>query len=332
MKMTGESREIEQTRISIWKRIRSMKEFSVLVILLALVVFISIMSPAFLTVTNLRTTAIGFSCNAIIAIAMTLALVSGGFDLSVGSVLGLSSGCVVVLSNSGVNIWLACIVGILAGVFCGAVNGLLIGYLNLNAFITTLGMQQMARGIVYVLTNGGSIGLQDAPGVEAFRFIGSGSFGSVPTLVVVCLILVVIGDVMVRRSGAARNVFFVGSNEKTAMLSGINTRMVKTMVYVLTGTLSGLAGVLTASRFGTATSSTGDGVEMTVISAAVIGGVSLSGGKGTVAGAVLGVIMMSVISNILVILSVSVHWQNFITGAILILAIIFDVLSNRKKN
>lgn len=104
MKMTGESREIEQTRISIWKRIRSMKEFSVLVILLALVVFISIMSPAFLTVTNLRTTAIGFSCNAIIAIAMTLALVSGGFDLSVGSVLGLSSVCVVVLSNSGVNI------------------------------------------------------------------------------------------------------------------------------------------------------------------------------------------------------------------------------------
>ena len=332
MKMTGESREIEQTRISIWKRIRSMKEFSVLVILLALVVFISIMSPAFLTVTNLRTTAIGFSCNAIIAIAMTLALVSGGFDLSVGSVLGLSSVCVVVLSNSGLNIWLACIAGIVAGVFCGAVNGLLIGYLNLNAFITTLGMQQMARGIVYVLTNGGSIGVQDAPGVEAFRFIGSGSFGSVPTLVVVCLILVVIGDVMVRRSGAARNVFFVGSNEKTAMLSGINTRMVKTMVYVLTGTLSGLAGVLTASRFGTATSSTGDGVEMTVISAAVIGGVSLSGGKGTVAGAVLGVIMMSVISNILVILSVSVHWQNFITGAILILAIIFDVLSNRKKN
>ena len=138
---------------------------------------------------------------------------------------------------------------------------------------------------------------------------------------------VVIGDILVRRSGVARNVFFVGSNEKTAMLSGINTRLVKTMVYVLTGALSGLAGVLTASRFGTATSSTGSGVEMTVI-----GGVSLTGGKGTVAGAVLGVVLMSVISNILVILNVSVHWQNFITGAILILAIIFDALSNRKKN
>lgn len=292
---------------SVWKRIRSMKEFSVLVILIALIVFISIMSPAFLTVTNLRTTAIGFSCNAIIAIAMTLALVSGGFDLSVGSVLGLSAVCVVVLTNNGISVWLACLVGILAGVFCGTVNGLLIGYMDLNAFITTLGMQQMARGIVYVLTNGGSIGLQDAPGVKAFRVVGSGSIGNVPVLVIVCLVLVIIGDILVRRSGVARNVFFVGSNEKTSMLSGINTRLVKTLVYVLTGALAGLAGVLTASRFGTATSSTGSGVEMTVISAAVIGGVSLSGGKGTVAGAVLGVIMMSVISNILVILNVSVH-------------------------
>ena len=331
MKNTAD-RSGQGSRMSVWKKIRSMKEFSVLVILLVLVVFISVMSPAFLTVTNLRTTAIGFSCNAIIAIAMTLALVSGGFDLSVGSVLGLSAVCVVVLTNNGLNVWLACLVGLLAGAFCGTINGVLIGYMNLNAFITTLGMQQMARGIVYVLTNGGSIGLKDAPGVAAFRVIGSGSIGKIPVLVIVCLILVIIGDILVRRSGVARNVFFVGSNEKTAMLSGINTRLVKTMVYVLTGTLSGLAGVLTASRFGTATSSTGSGVEMTVISAAVIGGVSLSGGKGTVAGAVLGVIMMSVISNILVILNVSVHWQNFITGAILILAIIFDVLSNRKKN
>lgn len=325
-------KEVQKKKVSVWKKIRSMKEFSVLAILIVLVVFISIMSPAFLTVTNLRTTAIGFSCNAIIAIAMTLAIVSGGFDLSVGSVLGLSAVCVVVLTNNGVNIWASCLIGISVGTFCGIVNGLLIGYLNLNAFITTLGMQQMARGIIYVLTNGGSIGLKDAPGVKAFRVIGSGSIGKFPVLVLVCLILVVIGDILVRRSGLARNVFFVGSNEKTAMLSGINTRLVKAMVYVLTGALSGLAGVLTASRFGTATSSTGSGVEMTVISAAVIGGASLAGGKGTVAGAVLGVIMMSVINNILVILNVSVHWQNFITGAILILAIIFDTLSNRKRS
>ena len=242
MKTVATTKE-QGSKNSVWKNIRSMKEFSVLVILLVLIVFISVLSPAFLTVTNLRTTAIGFSCNALIAIAV----------------------CVVVLTNNGWSIWMACIVGILVGIFCGSINGLLIGYLNLNAFITTLGMQQMARGIVYVLTNGGSIGLQDAPGVKAFRVIGSGSVGKFPLLFLVCLVLVVIGDILVRRSGVARNVFFVGSNEKTAMLSGINTRLVKTMVYVLTGALSGLAGVLTASRFGTATSSTGSGVEMTVI-------------------------------------------------------------------
>ena len=330
--MNNEAVKTVGEKQSVWKKIRSIKEFSVLVILIILVVFISLMSPAFLTVTNLRTTAIGFSCNAIIAIAMTLALVSGGFDLSVGSVLGLSAVCVVVLTNHGLNIFLACIIGIAVGVACGFINGALIGYLNLNAFITTLGMQQMARGLVYVLTNGGSIGLQDAPGVEAFRVVGSGSIGQVPVLFLVCLAFVIIGDILVRRSAVARNVFFVGSNEKTAMLSGINTRKVKMLVYALTGALSGIAGVLTASRFGTATSSTGSGVEMTVISAAVIGGASLTGGKGTVAGAVLGVVMMSVINNILVILNVSVHWQNFITGAILIVAIVFDTMSNRKRN
>ena len=186
--------------------------------------------------------------------------------------------------------------------------------------------------VVYVLTDGGSVGLDKKPGVERFRAVGSGSVGVIPTLVIVFLVCAVLGDILVRRSGIARNVFFVGSNEKTAMLSGINTRKVKTVVYTICGAVSGFAGVLTASRFGTATSSTGNGVEMAVISGAVIGGVSLVGGKGTVAGAILGVVMMSIISNILVILNVSVHWQDFITGAILILAILFDALSNRKRD
>jgi len=314
------------------QKIKSVKELSVSVVLCVLLLFASLISPAFFSGANLKTTAVGFSCNGIIAIAMTLALVSGGFDLSVGSILGLSSISVVVLANSGVPIGIAGLFGCLVGVLCGLINGFLIGYVKLNAFITTLGMQQMARGLIYVLTNGGSVGLKPEAGVNAFRFIGSGTVGGFPVLVIVFLVFSVLGDIVVRKSSIARNVFFVGSNEKTAMLSGINTKFVKMMVYTLTGTLSGIAGVLTLSRFGTATASTGSGVEMTVISAAVVGGVSLSGGKGTVAGAIIGIILLSIITNILVIMNVSVHWQNFITGMILILAIIFDALSNRKRH
>jgi ribose transport system permease protein len=317
---------------SIWRKIRSVKEFSVIVILFLLIAFASFVSPPFRSVSNLRTTAIGFACNGIIAIAMTLALVSGGFDLSVGSVLGLSAACVVIFTNSGMNVWLASLLAFGVGVLCGLVSGLLIGFLKLNAFITTLGMQQIARGAVYVLTKGGSVGLASGYGVPAYRFLGSGSLGEFPMIVLICTVLVIVGDLLVRKSGMARNVFFVGSNEKAAILSGIDARVVKLAVYTLTGALSGLAGVLMVSRFGTATSSTGSGVEMTVISAAVIGGASLSGGKGTVLGAVLGVILMSVISNVLVILNVSVHWQNLITGVILIIAVVFDVLSNKKKD
>jgi ribose transport system permease protein len=311
--------------------LKSVKELSVAIVLCILLLFASLISPAFFSGANLKTTAVGFSCNGIIAIAMTLALVSGGFDLSVGSVLGLSSISVVVLSNSGVPVGAACLLGCLVGILCGLVNGFLIGYVQLNAFITTLGMQQMARGLVYVLTNGGSVGLKSKAGVDTFRFLGSGTIGGFPVLVIIFLLFAVLGDIIVRKSSIARNVFFVGSNEKTAMLSGINTKFVKMMVYTMTGTLSGIAGVLTLSRFGTATASTGSGVEMTVISAAVVGGVSLSGGKGTVAGSIIGIILLSIITNILVIMNVSVHWQNFITGMILILAIIFDAVSNRKR-
>jgi len=313
------------------QKLRSVKELSVAIVLCVLLLFASLISPAFFSGANLKTTAVGFSCSGIIAIAMTLALVSGGFDLSVGSVLGLSSISVVVLSNSGVPIGAACVFGCLVGVLCGMINGFLIGYVRLNAFITTLGMQQMARGLVYVLTNGGSVGLKTKAGITAFRFLGSGTIRGFPVIVIIFLVFAVLGDIIVRKSSIARNVFFVGSNEKTAMLSGINTKFVKMMVYTMTGTLSGIAGVLTLSRFGTATASTGSGVEMTVISAAVVGGVSLSGGKGTVAGAIIGVILLSIITNILVIMNVSVHWQNFITGMILILAIIFDAVSNIKR-
>jgi len=312
-------------------KVRNFKELSIVIIIMVLVALISIKSPIFLTTSNIRTTAIGLSCNGIIAIGMTIALISGGFDLSVGSIMGLSAVLTVVFTSNGINVWLASLAAVVICSGVGAVNGFLIGKVGLNAFITTLGVQQITRGAVFVLTQGSSIGLPGDSGVAAFKKIGQDSIAGIPIIVMIFIVMVIIGDFLVKKSSAAMKVFYIGSNEKATILSGINTKLVKTNVYILTAFLSAIAGILTASRFGVATSNTGEGVEMTVISAAVIGGASLSGGKGTILGTVLGVIMLSIINNALVLFNVDVNWQSLISGVILILAIVVDHISQKRK-
>lgn len=312
-------------------KVRNFKELSIVIIIMVLVIIISIKSPIFLAASNIRTTAIGLSCNGIIAIGMTIALISGGFDLSVGSIMGLSAVLTVVFTSRGTNVWMASLLAILICSGVGVMTGFLIGKVGLNAFITTLGVQQIARGAVFVLTQGSSISLPGDSGVAAFKKIGQGSIAGIPIIVIIFIIMVIIGDFLVKKSSAAMKVFYIGSNEKATILSGINTKLVKANVYILTAFLSSIAGILTASRFGVATSNTGQGVEMTVISAAVIGGASLSGGKGTILGAVLGVIMLSIINNALVLFNVDVNWQSLISGIILILAIVIDHVSQKRK-
>lgn len=312
-------------------KIRSFKEFNVLMVTIILIIGISIKSPIFLSASNIRTTLIGLACNGIIAIGMTLALVSGGFDLSVGAIMGLSACLTVVFAGMGLNVWFAAILALVVCIGVGLLTGTLIGRVGLNPFITTLGIQQIARGAVFVLTAGSSLSLPAGADINSFKKLGQSSILGIPVIVVIFIIMAVLGDFLVKKSSAAMKVFYIGSNEKAAILSGINAKKVKQMVYIITATLAAVAGILTSARFGVATSNTGAGSEMTVISAAVIGGASLTGGKGTILGAVVGVIMLSVISNALVLFNVDVNWQSLISGAILILAILFDLLSHKRK-
>lgn len=315
----------------LFHRLKNFKEFTITVIIIILVIGIAVNSPIFLSGANIRTTAIGLSCYGIVAIGMTIALISGGFDLSVGSVMGLSAVLTVMLANEGVNVWLAGLAAMVVCLLIGGLNGVLIGKCGLNAFITTLGIQQIARGAVFVMTKGGSMRFRPGGDIDVFQVIGKGSLFGIPIIVIIFLVLAIVGDFLVKRTSAAMKVFYIGSNEKAAILSGINTKRVKIVVYILTAGLSAFAGVLTAARFGVATSNTGSGTEMIVISAAVIGGASLSGGKGTILGAVLGVVMLNIINNALVLFNVSVYWQSFISGVILICAILIDQISNRDK-
>lgn len=322
-------KEQRLTAGNIIEKAKGYKETTVIFLTILLSIILSISSPVFLTQDNIKTTLIGLSCDGIIGIGMTLALISGGFDLSVGAVMGLAAVVAASLYSTGMNIWLAALISIAACTLVGAVNGLLIGKVGINAFITTLGMMEIARGAIYVITNGSS--LSTTGDSKSFDFLGNGSLIGIPMIVIIFIVFTVLGQLIIRHSAPTMNVFYVGSNEKAAKLSGINTSSVKMFVYIFSAILASLAGILSLSRFGVATSNMGDGSEMRVISAAVIGGASLSGGEGSVVGTVFGVILLNIINNALVLYNVSVNWQNLISGVILILAVSVDVISHKKR-
>ena len=311
-------------------KLKGFKEMTVLLIVVLLCVIISIIEPVFLSIDNIKTTGIGLASDGIIAIGMTVALISGGFDLSVGSIMGLSAVFTASFTAMGIGVWPAAIISLVLCLGIGALSGTLIGKVGLNPFITTLGMMTIARGGVYVLTEGRALSIGNH--IESFRFLGNGEIIGIPVIIIIFLVLTIIGDFLVKKSSPAMKVFYVGSNEKAAILSGINTGKVKLIVYVVTAFMASIAGLLSLARFSVATANMGSGSEMRVISAAVIGGASLSGGEGSVLGTVLGVLMLNIINNALVLFNVSVHWQNLIAGTILIIAVTIDVLSHKRKD
>lgn len=314
-----------------FKKLTKHREMTVLFIILCICIVLGIITPTFMTASNLRATAMGFATDGIIAIGMTAVLISGGFDLSVGSVMAFSGVVTATLHISvGWNIWLSCLCAIVISGLIGLFNGIIIGKIGLSPFITTLGMMEIARGATYVVTKGSPVSLSSAP--QDFINLGKGSLGGIPNLVIILIVLVLISDYAMKHVASIRNLFYAGSNEKAAILSGINTKNIKIKVYVFSSMIAGLAGILSISRYTVAATTAGDGAEMRAISAAVIGGASLNGGEGTVLGAIMGIVLLNVIDNALVLLQVSVYWQQVISGMILVLAVMIDHLSHRKKS
>lgn len=317
--------------LNMWRTVASIREATVIFIIILIGFAISLFSPHFLTEENIMSTAIGFSADGIITVGMTIALVSGGFDFSVGSVMSLSSVTAGSLYLSGVNIWLSCLLALLFGMLFGLINGFFIGKIGLNPFITTLAVMGIARGASYVITQGSPISLYGVS--KSFQFIGQGKILGIPFIVAIFIIIAVIGDFMMRKSEPLRKVFYTGSNEKAAISSGIDTKKIKMGVYLLVAALSSVAGILTLARFNVAAPTTGLGADesMRSISAAVIGGASLSGGEGTILGSVLGLILLNIINNGLILLNVPVYWQDFINGVILLAAVTIDFISHQNR-
>ncbi len=303
------------------------RELTLIVLIAAIIIVMSNVNPYFLSFSNFRAVAVGMAPTAIIVIGMAILLASGGFDLSVGSVMALSSTVVAMLLLTGMPIPLAVVCGFVLGGIVGVVNGLLVTGLGINPLIATLGTMSIARGIALVLTEGFSVSSLPA----SFAWIGKADIGGFPVIVLFTILLVVLFDLAVRHTRFFRQVYFIGANEKAAMLSGIHVTRVRIILYALTGILAALAGVLLASRLMSGTPTAGNGIELQVLAAAVIGGASLRGGEGTILGAFLGVVFVALINNTMTMLAVSIYWQMIVIGGVLVTAVALDMLIRSKR-
>jgi ribose transport system permease protein len=316
-------------RVPAWRRIGSMREAGLIAIILALCILMSFASPHFLTLGNFRAMLMSFSIEGIVVVGMTVLLIVGGIDLAVGSVLCFAMVFAGTMFVLGLDPWTASLLGILMSALIGAVMGFFVTVVGLNHFITSLAAMVIVRGLCLAMTKGTPISLFTLP--PEFKAIGQGSLYGVPYVILIFLAVIILFDFLLRRATAFRKVFYTGSNEKAALYSGIKTNQVKFWVTVLCSTLAGFAGIIYMARFGSATPTFGVGMELNIIAAAVIGGASLNGGSGTILGAILGMALLSVVTSSLILLNVSVYWQDMIKGFILLAAVSADHYLHKRK-
>ncbi|KFI81892.1 ribose ABC transporter, permease protein [Bifidobacterium reuteri DSM 23975] len=291
-------------------------------VLLVLVVFMLVKAPNFGTVSNLFNVARSISISAILAAGMTFVIITTGIDLSVGSTIAVS-GCIAVLAaRSGLNPLLAIILGMAIGALIGLINGFLIAYCNLAAFIVTLGTMTFMRGLAYTITGG----LPIVDNALNFRALGNGYLFHVPIPFIVMIIVYVIMWIVLDKTKYGSHVYAVGGNAEAARLAGINVKGVLLSVYVIAGICAGLAGCIFAARVVSAQPTAGDGYEMDAIAAAVLGGTSLMGGKGKIPGTLIGAIIFGVLTTGLVLMNVPFFTQQLVKGVVIIIAVLIDGL------
>jgi ribose transport system permease protein len=315
----------ESTIAKMYKSLINKPIVSVLVPFILLLVIGGIVNPTFLGWNNLTSIFRSMAFIAIIAIGMTYAFIAKELDLSVGSVVALAGMICAMLMINGVNMIVAIIVGVIAGTVCGMITGFIIVRFGIPTMIGSLGMMFAYRGIVYVITSGNSL----YPLPEGFELLGLGSIFGIPTPFVIFIILAIIFGYILKNTAYGRSIYAIGGNTETAWLSGIKVDLIRMTTYWMTGAMSGVAGVLLASRLRSAQANAGTGWEMYVIASVIVGGTSMFGGVGTVLGTVFGALLVNMINNLLIMMNVNAYWQQVVIGVIIIIAVIFD--QYRKK-
>ncbi len=309
------------------KLVKQSSTVSIFLILVVMCAIMAAVSPAFVKISNILSTARSFSAIAVAGIGVSMVIITGGIDLSIGSVYGLAGVISAMLVVSGVPLLPGILGGMLIGSAVGLFNGMMVVYLRLPPFIATMGTMQIARGICYIITQGYPV--SNLP--KEYTLLGQGYLLGIPVPIWVMILIAILFAIFLNMTTTGRRIFALGGNEEATRISGINTKRLKVLVYTLGAALAGLAGIITASKLGVGQPTAGIGFEMDAIAAVVIGGASLSGGEGTVTGTIIGAAIIGVLRNALVLLSVDSYWQTLIIGCVIILAVTIDQLRKGKK-
>lgn len=311
MKMNKETKKKVINQINVYRSV---------LILIVICIFASILSDSFLSIANLFNVIKQITVAGIVGCGMTFVILTGGIDLSVGSIVGLSGAIAAGIMASTGNAVLAVLAALGIGILCGAANGFFVAQCDIPPFIATLGMMTLLRGCVLVYTKGAPISIK----VDSYKFIGKGLVAGIPFPVIVLLVLYLIANYLLTQTSFGRNVYAFGGNREAARLSGIRVKYTEWMVYIFNGLMSGIAAVVLTARLGSAQSTSGEGIEMDAIAAVILGGTSLSGGSGFVLPTVVGAMIMGIIDNILTLMNVNPHATNIVKGAVVLIAVLVD--------
>ena len=325
--MSVHAASAEGTRsVGLAERVLRIRELGIVAALALLIAVTAILEPRFIETASLRNLALNASILAILAVGQTLVIVTRNVDLSTGSVLGLSAFLAgdLLQKHPGMALPLVFLLGIALGAACGLFNGILVTWGQVPALVVTLGTLYAFRGLAFLWTDGRQVNAETLP--DAFLNLGSDSIAGVPILVLIALVIVLAVGQWLRDYRPGRELYAIGSNPEGARLAGLRSDRRVLVAFVLSGALSGLGGVLFTARFGTVDATAGVGYELTVIAAAVVGGVAIFGGIGTVYGAALGALLLGTITSSLIVLRVEAFWQLAAVGALLLLAIGLDRL------
>lgn len=307
------------------------ENLGIIIAFLVLFLFLTInpsTSSSFLTSRNIFNVLRQISTNMFLACGMTMVIILGGIDLSVGSVIALS-GCVAaaMVSRHGLPIPVAVLGSLIAGVIFGMFNGLVISKTTIPPFIVTLASMNIAKGFAYVYTGGSPVRVV----TEEWQFIGAGYVGFIPVPVILMFIVLIVTSILINRTRFGRHMYAVGGNVQAAQFSGISVSKVKFWIYTYSGLMAGLAGIVLASRMYSGQPTAGQNAEMDAIAAVVVGGTSMAGGSGKLGGTIIGALIIGFLNNGLNLLNVSSFWQYVVKGVVILLAVFLDFFRNRNK-